>query len=351
MSDNTKPETVKDKKKKSAAATADVQRLESLTSGEILRRARTEKKLGLEEVSSAIHIRVAQLRAIEEGNIESLPGMTYAQGFVRSYAGFLKLNAAEVVAKFKSEHAALAQPMPELNIPAPIAENRMPDPVVAGVAAACAVILLILWSIFSGGDDETVVANVDAIPAPPAVESTLSFPDSVVSSDVTSTVEAPVTPPAEVPAPVAAEEIQPVPTPPGELAMLPQQKPAALPSVEPAAAGTTAAVTAATAMPAPEVINIRRGRGRVQLKANSDSWVQVKNAAGAVVFEKVLRKGESYAVPNDPGLTLLTSNAGGIDIIADGQTVQSYGKKGEIVRGVSLEPENLKKKRVRVNNY
>lgn len=350
MPENTKSENSKDKdkKKKTAATTPDVQRLENLTSGEILRRARTEKKLGLEEVSSSIHIRVAQLRAIEEGHIETLPGMTYAQGFVRSYAGFLKLNAAEVVAKFKSEHAALAQPMPELNIPAPIAENRMPDPIVAGVAAACAVILLILWSIFSGGDDETTVANVDAIPAPPAVESSLSFPDSVVSSDVTAPVETPVAMPAEVPAP--ASEIQAVPTPPGELALLPQQKPTALPAVEPAASEAMPATSAAAA-PVAEVINIRRGRGRVQLKANSDSWVQVKNAAGTVVFEKVLRKGESYSVPNDPGLTLLTSNAGGIDIIADGQTVQSYGKKGEIVRGLSLEAEELKKKRVRVNRY
>ena len=83
-----------------------MQRAAPTTSGEILRAARLAKGLGLEEISSSIHIRVGQLRAIEEGNLAGLPGMTYALGFVKSYATFLKLNSADVVQKFKAEHGA-----------------------------------------------------------------------------------------------------------------------------------------------------------------------------------------------------------------------------------------------------
>jgi cytoskeleton protein RodZ len=152
----------KEKKKKSSPAaeapsaksSTEVQRTQNLTAGECLRQARMEKKLGLEEVSSAIHIKVAHLRAIEEGNIDALPGMTYALGYVRSYANYLKLNNAEIVTKFKSQHGAMKPPMPELQIPQPILENRLPDPMIVGVTAFCAILLLLAWTVFSGGDEE-----------------------------------------------------------------------------------------------------------------------------------------------------------------------------------------------------
>ena len=80
---------------------------------------------------------------------------------------------------------------------------------------------------------------------------------------------------------------------------------------------------------------------RIVLKAVSDSWVQVRDAENALLFTKVLRGGDSYQVPRRDGLTLLTGNAGGLEIYVDGRPTPSIGPLGAVRRNVSLDPERL----------
>jgi hypothetical protein len=47
-------------------------------------------------------------------------------------------------------------------------------------------------------------------------------------------------------------------------------------------------------------------------------------------------------------MTLVTSNAGGLNVFVDGNKVQSIGKEGEVMRGVDLSPDELKRKRIRM---
>jgi cytoskeletal protein RodZ len=61
--------------------------------GEQLRKARQLRSLSLEQAAQATHIRVHYLEALEEGRIEALPSMAQVRGFLRSYAGYLKLDA------------------------------------------------------------------------------------------------------------------------------------------------------------------------------------------------------------------------------------------------------------------
>ena len=42
-------------------------------------------------------IRIGQLDAIEKGDLEKLPGMIYAAGFVKSYANYLKLDGSTLI--------------------------------------------------------------------------------------------------------------------------------------------------------------------------------------------------------------------------------------------------------------
>ena len=73
------------------------------TIGAVLRLARLKSDQSLEEAASRTRIRESHLRAIEDMNIEALPGRTYALGFVRSYADFLGLDPQEALARFKKE--------------------------------------------------------------------------------------------------------------------------------------------------------------------------------------------------------------------------------------------------------
>lgn len=57
--------------------------------GQELRQTRQARKLSLEEVARGTHIKLRYLEALERGDLQSLPSMTQARGFVRVYANYL----------------------------------------------------------------------------------------------------------------------------------------------------------------------------------------------------------------------------------------------------------------------
>src|SRR5579862_6852215 len=90
------------------------------TVGQDLRAARLRRGEDLATVSRALKIRKNHLEAVEEDDLTRLPGKTYAIGFVRSYAGYLGLEATQMVERFKLEisgrqddHATSAASMPD----------------------------------------------------------------------------------------------------------------------------------------------------------------------------------------------------------------------------------------------
>lgn len=69
--------------------------------GELLRRAREQKGITLEEAEAATKIRVRYLAAMEKGDFASLPGRPYALGFLRNYARFLGLDAQAITEELR----------------------------------------------------------------------------------------------------------------------------------------------------------------------------------------------------------------------------------------------------------
>ncbi len=80
---------------------------------------------------------------------------------------------------------------------------------------------------------------------------------------------------------------------------------------------------------------------RVVLQATQDSWVQVRDADGELLLTRVLRPGDIYRAPDREGLTLLTGNAGGLEIFLDGLKLPSLGPVGAVRRNISLDPGSL----------
>ena len=82
---------------------------------------------------------------------------------------------------------------------------------------------------------------------------------------------------------------------------------------------------------------------RIILSAReTDTWVQVMDSQQNALLTQMLRAGDRYLVPNRPGLSLQTNNAGGLDILVDGTSVPTIGGRGDIRRDVRLDPELLK---------
>ena len=79
----------------------------------------------------------------------------------------------------------------------------------------------------------------------------------------------------------------------------------------------------------------------IELKASSDSWIQVRDG-DELVLTRLLRAGEVYTVPQQNGLTLMTGNAGGLNILVDGEEMPPLGDEGVVRRGVPLSAEYLR---------
>ncbi len=75
---------------------------EKRTIGEILKQAREEKKLSLDEITALTKVRLKYLAAIETDQYDVLPSIVQIKGFIRSYARALGLDPEPLLLKLKA---------------------------------------------------------------------------------------------------------------------------------------------------------------------------------------------------------------------------------------------------------
>lgn len=74
--------------------------------GQILRKARMDSKISLDDLQEVTKIRKRYLEAIEEGNYKVLPGSFYVRAFIKSYAEAVGLDPAEVLQMYETTNPA-----------------------------------------------------------------------------------------------------------------------------------------------------------------------------------------------------------------------------------------------------
>jgi len=86
-----------------------------------------------------------------------------------------------------------------------------------------------------------------------------------------------------------------------------------------------------------------KNTSRITITAINTSWIQLRDIrTNRMILSKVLKKDQSYKIPDRPGLSLMTGNAGALEITVDGEIVPEVGKLGEIRRKILMEVESLK---------
>jgi cytoskeletal protein RodZ len=176
---------------------------------------------------------------------------------------------------------------------------------------------------------------------------TSSAPAALRAAEVADTQPQP-SPSVAVPAALAS-------APPPQTAVLAVPLPSELPSASPApeAAPLTEETVIIPSPPeVPRAMAVSTDRSprvygestegtRIVLRALEDSWVQIRDRQDALLLTRVLRAGDTYFVPEQAGLTLLTGNAGGLEIEVDGIKVPPLGPLGTVRRQIALDPTRL----------
>jgi cytoskeleton protein RodZ len=283
------------------------------TVGQDLRAARLRRGDDLATVSRALKIRKDHLEAVEEDDLESLPGRTYAIGFVRSYATYLGLDTTATVERFKQEISGRHE---EHASPAPVMHDdegrRLPQGwrIVAGIVVVA--LIYGAWHLFSAGPAPEAVPPAPVIPAPHV---------------------AAAAPPKPVPPPPVADNQAATPSP----ALDDSTNPASPPPAQQAPAAPAAAVPAASTG---HVYGGQNKGVRVVLRARGDTHIEVRGEDGTMYLNRNLKAGDSYNVPNIPGMIMTSTDAGAVELDLDGLAMGRAGMNQQS-GDTELDPQSI----------
>lgn len=250
----------------------DLEQIEQLKEiGAYLLQERQVQAKSLEQVAAETFISVRLLRAIEEGQADSLPEPIFVQGFIRRYADNLGLDGIAIAKNFSTVSAPVE---PEVLVETPVEEppilsrsNRLAY-VAAGVLAGIAVLGGLAYSLTQRSQVANVTARQQNVaPAKPAQPSTQKSTQTTQAAN-----------------PAAAKPAKPAPS---------------SPSVE------------------------------VAVKFTGESWVQVV-ADGRVVFEDTLSQGTQKTWTAKKQLTLQAGNAGAVVVSFKQGEPKRLGEPGEV---------------------
>ncbi len=282
------------------------------TVGQELRSGRQRRGEDLATVSKALKIRKDHLEALEEDRLEALPGRAYAVGFVRTYSDYLGLDTPRVLERYKAQIAGrLEDPNPTITIIDDDEQRRLPQ----GWKIVVGVVFLLLaygaYYLIAPAADKMLAPPVAPVPAQltgkPAPHKAVSKPQPATPSTTAAVV--PASPPP------AAQNGQV----PG--AITPAQQPATLP---------------------PGVVHGKQHTdARVVLRMRASTHIFVKGPTGTVYINRTLNPGDSYMVPNIPGVMLWTENGGAVEIDLDGSAMGTAGQSGQSALSVSLDPQAI----------
>jgi cytoskeleton protein RodZ len=189
----------------------------------------------------------------------------------------------------------------------------------------------------------TEAPAADAGAATPAIDGTVDestpAPEQLGAAPAAPAIpNSPSATPPTTPAPPSMAPAQPAAPPNAATSQ------AAIPPVPavPNTDGATHAPTGSDDSAAARVYGEGNTGSRITVRADGDSWIQVRAADETLLMTRTLRAGDSYRVPNQPGLRLMTGSAGALEIFVDGQPTPSLGAVGQVKRNILLDPERLK---------
>lgn len=277
--------------------------------GAILLEERRRQSLSVTDVARQLKLSPRQVEALERDDYAALPGPVFVRGFMRNYARMLGVDAEPLLrsveatlAPGKSDTPVEPGPVPRpgqtaasaaTEMPGSGGRNRMPLYVVSAV--------IILVTAYVATRDRT----------PPLAP--MDVPVVATPTEVPSAIPAPAEPPATEP---AASDPNPAP-----VAAVPVPAPA--PVVPQAATSGTATPATSTAAPAdaPAELSVGRSGPEMRLRFERESWVEVRNGNGNVIFAQLSPAGSVRIVRGLPPLSLVVGNASGVTLTFKGKAV------------------------------
>ncbi len=318
---------------------------EPTTVGAEFTRARKRQSIILDTVARDLNIGKEFLAAIENDDIENLPEPAYAIGFVRSYARYLDIDAAEMIVRFKAETLS-KRDVEDLYLLTPMRERRLPTGLLAIITVVVAGLAYGSWELYTQQADGQHAGGATVAARQGATTKSADRLEARATPAGETRNKAAGAPPARlakakadpttVPAIVSEKRTAEAPKAKSRGPVVPPQNTADARADKPAG-NVTAKVHSGS------------GQQQVVLRATSSTWIRIRDAGNTILFTRVLREGDQYVVPKKDGIFVDIGNAGGLQIVLNGKVLKPVGPANMPVYNISLSPKALKKREEAAN--
>lgn len=306
--------------------------------GGILRDARISAGISVSEVANKLNLTAQAVEAIERNQYERLPGLTFARGYIRSYAKLLGLDSNELAQHFDRQ---MGQSLPPKSVKS-VDQVRESRRVSRGMLqfSVFFVFLIVLgalyyaWQVFNSPETAThnqaaVFERVEVERADGSVHvQTLDEPeDQAVAAalDNATLVSLQDQLLSEV------DEAQAVADEDAAEAPAEAEDDAAADTTQSDAADHI--MTEQSAQPEQTKVEVAPGMGDLQLSFENDCWLRIVDANGKEVASGIKRGGETLHVTGKAPLDLHLGYARGVGVIYNGESVDiSSAIRGETAR-------------------
>lgn len=289
--------------------------------GQLLREARLERGLSIDDVARQLRLSVRQVTALEADDYDKVASGTFLRGFVRNYAKLMQMDAAPLLQQLEE---SLPPPPAQIisnpieGIPFPSNQKSGRRNLIIAVAAVLALLLLI-YEIYRGNEanveKQPSVQSEAGIEAEPATEplqfqSSSAMPagraDAVAAAEEAGALEqkSSVSPSAQAPAPPSAQQV-----PPASVAPHPAN------AVSPGPANSESANIAV----APGFAN--GGGNGVHLIFEGESWTEIRDGRGRLLLSRINPRGTEQVVHGMPPFSLTIGNAAEVKLVYNNKRV------------------------------
>ena len=238
--------------------------------GELLKSAREESRLSINDLSESTSIRAGLLSQMEQNDFSHCGGDIYARGHLRNIAPLIALDAAKLIDIYNHEHSVESRSLNDLLVEnnvtkVPIEKKRMSWKTPAAVSLFVLATFIVVQVVISNSNNSSLA---DTDPTPVATAS-----------------------PTTSPSPVA--------------------------SASPTAESTIAPVTTGVKME----ISATRGNSRIHIVAD-----------GKTLEKGSLFQGDSRSFEATTSISIYFSNPAGLDVTVNGELLAPLGGQNEEVR-------------------
>ncbi|UCH16546.1 MAG: helix-turn-helix domain-containing protein [Burkholderiales bacterium] len=267
---------------------------QTVTSGTLLRQARTAHGLHIAALAATVKVPQRKLEALESDRLDELPDAAFARALAKKVCHVLKIDAEPILALMpqppapRLEHASrgLDQPFRPDGLAEPPTDvvSWLQQPVVWGPALillAALGLLLVPPGFWRGASSlvpqETVLAPPAIVPAPAADQ-----------------------PPASAPAVAAVE---------------------AAASAQSESNSTPPAVQTVHSVPAEGIAAAEAVTGLLVVRTSAESWIEVLDASDQALLSRTVQPGETVGLDGKPPFRVRVGNVAGTQLVFRGEPV------------------------------